>query len=48
MVSNEAGFDRAELIQPEIMVPPLLRLISDVAGKVTGRRFLGVHWDPAL
>jgi NAD(P)-dependent dehydrogenase (short-subunit alcohol dehydrogenase family) len=48
MISDEAGFDRTKLIQPEVMVPPLLWLISDAAGKVTGRRFLGVHWDPAL
>ncbi len=48
MISDEAGFDRAKLIQPEVMVPPLLWLLSDAAGKVTGRRFLGVHWDPAL
>jgi NAD(P)-dependent dehydrogenase (short-subunit alcohol dehydrogenase family) len=48
MVSDEAGFDRAKMIQPEVMVPPLLWLVSDAAGKVTGRRFLGVHWDPKL
>jgi hypothetical protein len=48
MISDEAGFDRAKLIQPEVMVPPLLWLASDAAGSVTGRRFLGVHWDPAL
>jgi NAD(P)-dependent dehydrogenase (short-subunit alcohol dehydrogenase family) len=48
MISDEAGFDRANLIQPEVMVPPLLWLVSDAAGKVTGRRFLGVHWDPKL
>ena len=43
----ESGFDRAQ-IQPEVMAPPLLWLVSDAAGKVTGRRFLGVHWDPEL
>src|SRR5215470_17196101 len=48
MISDEAGFDRAKLIQPEVMVPPLLWLVSDAAGKVTGRRFLGIHWDSAL
>jgi NAD(P)-dependent dehydrogenase (short-subunit alcohol dehydrogenase family) len=48
MISDEAGFDRGRLIQPEVMVPPLLWLVSDAAGKVTGRRFLGVHWDPTL
>ena len=48
MISDAAGFDRARLIQPEVMAPPLLWLVSDAAGKVTGRRFLAVHWDPAL
>ncbi len=48
MVSEHAGFDRAKMIQPEVMAPPLLWLVSDAAAKVTGRRFLGVHWDPAL
>jgi NAD(P)-dependent dehydrogenase (short-subunit alcohol dehydrogenase family) len=43
MISDEAGFDRAKLIQPEVMVPPLVWLVSDAAGKVTGRRFLAVH-----
>jgi NAD(P)-dependent dehydrogenase (short-subunit alcohol dehydrogenase family) len=45
---SESGFDRAKMIQPEVMAPPLLWLVSDAAGKVTGRRFLGVHWDPTL
>jgi NAD(P)-dependent dehydrogenase (short-subunit alcohol dehydrogenase family) len=45
---SESGFDRAKMIQPEVMVSPLLWLVSDSAAKVTGRRFLGVHWDAAL
>src|ERR1700732_2739257 len=48
MIADEAGFDRTKLIQPEVMVPPLLWLVSDAAANVTGRRFLGVHWDRAL
>ena len=48
MVPQESGFDRAEMIQPETMVPPLVWLVSDAAGEVTGRRFLAVHWDTAL
>ncbi|MBV8504222.1 MAG: SDR family oxidoreductase [Alphaproteobacteria bacterium] len=48
MVSDEAGFERAKMIQPEVMAPPLLWLVSDAAGKVTGRRFLAVHWDTRL
>jgi NAD(P)-dependent dehydrogenase (short-subunit alcohol dehydrogenase family) len=45
MISDDAGFDRAKLIQPEVMGPPLVWLVSDAAGNVTGRRFLAVHWD---
>jgi NAD(P)-dependent dehydrogenase (short-subunit alcohol dehydrogenase family) len=41
---SESGFNRAKMIQPEVMAPPLLWLVSDAAGKVTGQRFLGVHW----
>ena len=44
----ESGFDRTRMIQPEVMVSPLLWLVSDAAANVTGRRFLGVHWDPNL
>jgi hypothetical protein len=45
---SESDFDRAKMIQPEVMAPPLLWIVSDAAGRVTGRRFLGVHWDPEL
>jgi NAD(P)-dependent dehydrogenase (short-subunit alcohol dehydrogenase family) len=48
MVPDEAGFDRARMIQPEVMVPPLIWLVSDMAGKVTGRRFVAVHWNTHL
>jgi hypothetical protein len=45
MISDEAGLYRAKLIQRRAA---LFWLISEAAGKVTGRRFLGVRWDPAL
>ncbi len=45
---QDSGFDRREMIQPEVMAPPLLWLLSDAASGVTGRRFLAVHWDPSL
>jgi NAD(P)-dependent dehydrogenase (short-subunit alcohol dehydrogenase family) len=48
MVPMEAGFDRQDMIQPEVMAPPLAWMVSDAAGGVSGRRFLAVHWDPAL
>jgi NAD(P)-dependent dehydrogenase (short-subunit alcohol dehydrogenase family) len=43
-----APFDRSQMLQPEIMVPPLLWLISDAASAVTGRRFVAVRWDTKL
>jgi NAD(P)-dependent dehydrogenase (short-subunit alcohol dehydrogenase family) len=48
MVPLEAGYAREEMIQPETMAPPLVWLVSEAAADVTGRRFLAVHWDPAL
>jgi len=48
MVPDESGFDRQQMIQPEVMAPPLVWLVSEAASGVTGRRFLAVHWDPAL
>jgi len=48
MVPLEAGFNRAEMIQPAVMAPPLNWLVSDAASGVTGRRFLAVHWDASL
>src|ERR1700676_3784525 len=48
MVPPESGFDRQQMIQPEIMAPPLVWLVSDAASGITGRRFLAVHWEPAL
>jgi NAD(P)-dependent dehydrogenase (short-subunit alcohol dehydrogenase family) len=48
MIPLEAGYAREDMIQPTVMVPPLAWLVSDAAAAVTGRRFLGVHWDPGL
>ena len=35
------------MLQPEIMVPPLLWLVSDGAAGVTARRFIAADWDPS-
>jgi NAD(P)-dependent dehydrogenase (short-subunit alcohol dehydrogenase family) len=48
MVPMESGFDRTAMIQPQVMAPPLIWLVSDEAGDITGRRFLAIHWDPSL
>jgi NAD(P)-dependent dehydrogenase (short-subunit alcohol dehydrogenase family) len=48
IVPDAAVADRARLLRPEIMVPPLLWLVSEAAAAVSGRRFLAAHWDQSL
>jgi NAD(P)-dependent dehydrogenase (short-subunit alcohol dehydrogenase family) len=48
MIPDSAAYDRARLIPPQVMVPPLLWLVSDNAGTVTGQRFIAAQWDAAL
>ncbi len=48
MVPDNAPFKREELIQPDIMLPPLFWLLSDEANGVTSRRYIGIKWDPSL
>lgn len=43
-----AGNDRRGLLDPQIMVPPLLWLVSEAAGQVTGARFVAKLWDSSL
>jgi NAD(P)-dependent dehydrogenase (short-subunit alcohol dehydrogenase family) len=44
---GEAG-DRAKMLRPEIMNPPLLWLVSPAAAGVNGRRFIAADWDASL
>jgi 3-oxoacyl-[acyl-carrier protein] reductase len=39
---------RAKLISPETMVAPLLWLVSDSAGRVSGMRLNASRWDASL
>ena len=49
MIPDEVPAElRAKLISPEIMVPPLLWLVSGSADQVTGRRFNASRWDTNL
>ena len=48
IIPDAAVADRARLLRPEIMAPPLVWLVSDAAAQVTGRRFLAAHWDTSL
>ena len=45
MVPKESGFDRAKLIAPERMAPPMLWLCSEDGGGTTGQRFVAMEWD---
>jgi NAD(P)-dependent dehydrogenase (short-subunit alcohol dehydrogenase family) len=40
--------DRSKMLRPEIMLPPLLWLLSDEAASVNGRRFIAADWDTRL
>jgi 3-oxoacyl-[acyl-carrier protein] reductase len=48
MVLDEEGLDRATLIPPAMMAPPMLGLFTEAGNGVTGKRFLAVEWDPAI
>jgi NAD(P)-dependent dehydrogenase (short-subunit alcohol dehydrogenase family) len=37
-----------KMLQPEIMIGPILYLASEASSAVTGRRFIAKDWDPAL
>jgi 3-oxoacyl-[acyl-carrier protein] reductase len=39
---------REKLLHPDVMIPPLLWLVSDAANEVTGERFIANVWDTAL
>lgn len=45
---GDYGVDRSKMLQPEIMVPPLLWLVSDAAAHVNARRFIAADWDTGL
>ena len=44
---GDAG-DRAKMLRPDIMVPPMLWLVSDAAAAVNGRRFIAADWDVSI
>jgi NAD(P)-dependent dehydrogenase (short-subunit alcohol dehydrogenase family) len=44
----DTAFDREKLIQPSIMMAPVVWLSSDESADVTGQRFIAYHWDDSL
>ncbi len=48
MVPPDSSPDRDSMIQPSVMAAPIRWLLDRGSDGVTGRRFLGVRWDPSL
>ena len=48
LLPPDSPFDRAKLIQPDIMRVPVVWLASDAADGVNGRRFIAYDWDESL
>jgi NAD(P)-dependent dehydrogenase (short-subunit alcohol dehydrogenase family) len=48
MIPIEEVPDRSTLVQPEVMMAPIVWLMSRKSDGVTGRRFTAKDWDPAL
>lgn len=44
----ESEFDPDKMLKPDVMGPPIAWLCSKDADSVTGQRFIGGMWDPAL
>ena len=47
MVPEESGIDRALMVPPSAMVPPVLWLCSEAGGAWTGHRYIAGDWDAA-
>ena len=48
MVPTESGLDRASMVPPSAMVPPVLWLCSEAGGVWTGHRYIAGNWDASL
>ncbi|MSO76381.1 MAG: SDR family oxidoreductase [Alphaproteobacteria bacterium] len=47
-VPMDAGYDRAAMLQPDVMQGPIDWLVTRAADHVTGMRFIGHFWDRSL
>jgi NAD(P)-dependent dehydrogenase (short-subunit alcohol dehydrogenase family) len=48
MVPPGSAPDRSKLLDPSVMVAPLVWLCSDAANAINGRRFIAARWDQAV
>ena len=47
-IADGAGWDRAKMLQPQIMGPPACWLVSDESAGYTGHRIIAANWDASL
>ncbi len=47
LVPQDSPFDRTKLVKPDVMVAPIVWLMSNLSDGTTGMRFVGKNWDPA-
>lgn len=48
MIADGSGWDRAKMLRPEIMGPPIRWLISDASAAFNGGRITAARWDAKL
>ena len=48
LLPQDTPFDRAALIQPDVMQRPVVWLASEAAAAVHGQRVIAYYWDEAL
>ena len=48
LIPDDTDYDRASMIQPEVMQSPVVWLASDESADVNGQRFIGHYWDDSL
>jgi NAD(P)-dependent dehydrogenase (short-subunit alcohol dehydrogenase family) len=48
LLPQDTPFDRAALIQPDVMQRPVVWLASDESGSVHGQRLIAYYWDESL
>jgi 3-oxoacyl-[acyl-carrier protein] reductase len=48
MIPQHEVADRTKLVQPEVMMAPIVWLMSSASDGITGRRFVANQWNPAL
>ena len=48
LLPPDSPFDRAKLIQPDVMRAPAVWLASEASDGINGRRFIAYNWDESL